>query len=85
MSASDTLAARVDRACTDRTEAALLAGRVGEEFAGVVLRREPGEVFLADPPVLARCEGALEPGRTARVRLVEADPVTGRVRFALPN
>ncbi|GAA4683010.1 RNB domain-containing ribonuclease [Pseudonocardia yuanmonensis] len=85
MSASDTLAARVDRACTDRTEAALLAGRVGEEFEVVVLRREPGEVFLADPPVLARCEGVGEPGATVRARLVEADPATGRVRFGLPG
>lgn len=83
MSASDTLAARVDRACTDRTEAALLADRVGEEFVAVALRREPGEVFLTDPPVLARCEGEPEPGATVRARLVEADPATGRVRFAL--
>ncbi|MFR9802534.1 RNB domain-containing ribonuclease [Pseudonocardia sp. RS010] len=85
MSASDTLAARVDRACTDRTEAAVLAGRVGEEFEVVALRREPGEVFLADPPVLARCAGALRPGAVVRARLVEADPATGRVRFALPD
>jgi exoribonuclease R len=85
MNASDTLAARVDRACTDRTEAAVLAARVGEEFEVVVLRREPGEVFLADPPVLAKCDGAPEPGATARARLVEADPATGRVRFALAD
>ncbi|MCE3551897.1 RNB domain-containing ribonuclease [Pseudonocardia sp. RS11V-5] len=85
MSASDTQAARVDRACTDRTEAAVLAGRVGEELEVVVLRREPGEVFLADPPVLAKCDGALAPGTLARARLVEADPATGRVRFALPD
>jgi hypothetical protein len=43
---------------------------------------EPGEVFLADPPVLARCTGELQAGRTARVRLVAADPATGRIGFA---
>ncbi|MCE0767548.1 RNB domain-containing ribonuclease [Pseudonocardia kujensis] len=85
MSASDTLAARVDRACTDRTEAAVLADRVGEEFEVVVLRREPAEVFLADPPVLAKCDGRPRPGTLARARLVEADPTSGRVRFALPD
>jgi exoribonuclease R len=86
MAGSDAVAGKVTRACIDRTEAALLAGRVGEEFDVVVLRGggpdEPGEVFLADPPVLARCTGALQAGRTARVRLVAADPATGRIGFA---
>ena len=87
MAASDALAGRVDRACVDRTEAALLAGRVGDIFEVVVLRPAPpdgppGEVYLADPPVLARCEGPLEAGVAATVRLVEADPATGRISFA---
>jgi exoribonuclease R len=85
MAASDSVAGKVTRACIDRTEAALLAGRIGAEFDVVVLRRsapdEPGEVFLAEPPVLARCTGTLRAGRTARVRLVEADPATGRIGF----
>jgi exoribonuclease R len=86
MIASDTLAGRVGRACVDRTEAALLADRVGEEFDVVVLREsgpggEPGEVFLEDPPVLARCTGAVRAGSSARVRLTEADPATGRIAF----
>jgi exoribonuclease R len=85
MAASDALAGKVGRACVDRTEAALLAGRVGERFDAVVLRPsgpgEPGEVFLAAPPVLARCTGTLSAGRTAQVRLVEADPATGRIAF----
>ncbi|GAA1849453.1 RNB domain-containing ribonuclease [Pseudonocardia ailaonensis] len=85
MSASDSVAGSVDRACLDRTEAAVLAGRVGEEFEVAVLRAEPGEIFLADPPVLARCDGDLKAGTTARVRLTEADPATGKVRFALPG
>jgi len=86
MAASDVLAAKVGRACVDRTEAALLADRIGQEFEVVVLRGsgpggEPGEVFLADPPVLARCTGIPRAGRSARVRLAEADPATGRIAF----
>lgn len=87
MAASDSTAAKVDRACVDRTEAALLAGRIGEEFRVIVLRPSEadggaGEVFLADPPVLARCDGPLEAGVAATVRLVEADPATGRIAFS---
>ena len=87
MSASDATASAVDRACVDRTEAALLAGRIGERFEVVVLRPaaadgDAGEVFLADPPVLARCRGPIEAGAQAVVTLVEADPATGRIAFA---
>ncbi|GAA3227455.1 RNB domain-containing ribonuclease [Pseudonocardia petroleophila] len=86
MGASDATAAAVDRACVDRTEAALLAGRIGEEFAVIVLRPSTedaaGEVYLVDPPVLARCEGPLPAGVTASVRLTEADPATGRITFS---
>ena len=41
----------------------------------------PGEVYVHAPPVLARCTGTLRPGEAARVRLVTADPATGRVAF----
>jgi exoribonuclease R len=86
METSDSVAGAVARACVDRTEAALLAGRVGAAFDAVVLRvgREGalGEVYLPDPAVLARCTGPLRLGETARVRLVEADPATGRITFA---
>jgi hypothetical protein len=85
MAASDAVAGAVARACVDRTEAALLADRVGAQFDVVVLRAStdtaPGEVYLHEPPVLARCTGALRLGETARVRLVEADPTTGRIAF----
>jgi exoribonuclease R len=86
MAASDAVAGKVDRACVDRTEAMLLAGRVGEEFEVVVLRPngpegEPGEVYLQEPPVLARCGGTLTAGGMVRVRLVEADRATGRIAF----
>jgi exoribonuclease R len=86
MAASDAVAGAVSRAGVDRTEAALLAGRVGTDFDAVVLRASTdngaGEVYLLDPPVLARCTGPLRLGETARVRLVEADPATGRIAFA---
>ncbi|MBC8092970.1 MAG: RNB domain-containing ribonuclease, partial [Pseudonocardia sp.] len=41
-----------------------------------------GEVYLADPPVLARCTGPLAAGANVTVRLTEADPATGRISFA---
>jgi len=86
MSASDSLAGRVARACLDRTEAARLAGRVGETFEVIVLRAagpegEPGEVYLPDPAVIARCAGAPKAGVTVAVTLTAADPSTGRVLF----
>jgi exoribonuclease R len=86
MAESDALAGKVERACVDRTEAALLASRVGTEFDAVVLRGsgpegEPGEVFVAEPPVLARSTGVPRAGEVVRVRLVDADPATGRIGF----
>ena len=85
MSESDALAGKVDRACVDRTEAAMLAPRIGAEFDAVVLRAsgadEHGEVFVAEPPVLARANDVPRAGEVVRVRLVEADPATGRIVF----
>jgi len=86
MAESDALAGKVARACVDRAEAALLATRVGAEFDAVVLRAsgpdgEPGEVFVAEPPVLARGTGVPRAGAVVRVRLEEADPATGRIAF----
>jgi hypothetical protein len=50
----------------------------------VVLRADgdAGEVYVPDPPVLARCTGDLTAGAAVRVRLTEADPGTGRIEFA---
>ena len=80
-----------DRACVDRTEAALLGRPGGRRAArswccGRAGRSgEPGEVYLPQPPVLARCTGQLPAGETVRVRLTEADPATGRIEFAAPH
>ena len=68
----------------DGGRAARGPGRGGASTSSCCGRRPtaaPGEVYLHDPPVLARCTGALRLGETARVRLVEADPVTGRIAF----
>jgi len=86
MGSSDSLAGKVERACLDRTEAARLAGRIGDTFEVIVLRAsgpdgEPGEAYLPDPAVIAKCADAPTAGVTVPVRLTEADPATGRVLF----
>ncbi|HEX3646836.1 MAG TPA: RNB domain-containing ribonuclease [Pseudonocardiaceae bacterium] len=84
MAASDAQASRVDRACLAQVEAWVLADRVGEMFPAVVLHAEArnGEVFVAEPPVLAKCAGdELPEGERIMVRLVEADVERRRVAF----
>ncbi len=87
MGVSDRTAAQVERACLQQAEAWALAGRVGEVFEATVLRAgtgdEPvGEVFVADPPVLARCTGlGASEGFRLSVRLVEADVAHRTVSF----
>ena len=87
MGTSDRLATQVERACIAQAQAWALRDRVGEEFPATVLRVGPGEdgeVFVADPPVIARCVGEeWGEGRRVRVRLVEADPVRREVSFAV--
>ncbi|MET0233406.1 MAG: RNB domain-containing ribonuclease [Kibdelosporangium sp.] len=84
MGASDSLASKVDRACLDQAEAWVLAGQVGREFDAVVLRAEAAaaEVFLTEPPVIAKCAGGnLPEGGRIRVRLLDADTVKRKVSF----
>lgn len=84
MSVSDSLAAKVERACLDQVEAWVLADSVGDVFDAVVLRSEAnsGEIFVAEPPVMAKCGGAgLPEGEQIRVRLVEADTARRKVSF----
>ncbi len=70
----------VDRACTDLVEAAVLAPMVGEVMDAVALSE--GSVQLADPAVVARCDGdPLPAGEAVRVRLTEADLDARTVRF----
>ncbi|GAA3870628.1 RNB domain-containing ribonuclease [Saccharothrix violaceirubra] len=84
MGASDSVAAKVDRACVDQVEAWVLADRIGQEFDAVVLRAEKNgaDVFVADPPVVGRCVGRdLPEGGRVRVRLTVADPVRRKIGF----
>lgn len=85
MGASDRIASQVERACVSQAQSWALQDRVGEVFSATVLRSgsaEEGEVFLADPPVIARCAGSgLGEGQRVRVRLVTADPVHRDVGF----
>ncbi|MHA6798963.1 RNB domain-containing ribonuclease [Bounagaea algeriensis] len=87
MGSSDRVATRVERACIAQAQAWSLAGRVGDDFPATVLRApngEAGEVFVADPPVIARCTGAgLSEGQHVRVRLAAADPAERDVAFEL--
>ena len=83
-------AGRYENAVLDLAEAAALAPRVGETFEGAIVeveQKDPrqGEVMLRDPAILARVEAgsALPLGEQVRVRLVEADPVSRRIRFQL--
>lgn len=90
MQASAHRASRFERAVLDLVEATALREHVGEEFDAMVVEvdrkdRRQGEVVLRAPAVEASVESAsdLPLGSDVRVRLVEADPATRRVRFAL--
>jgi exoribonuclease R len=87
MSASGRRAGAVERACVDLVEAFLLRERVGQAFDAMVIdvdgRGEGGQVQLADPAVIARCDGRLPLGERVSVRLTQADPSTREVRFTL--
>lgn len=67
--------ARVDRACIEAVEAAVLAPYLGREFDAVAL--DDDTVQLHDPAVVARCDGELEPGRRVTVRLTSAELAHG--------
>jgi exoribonuclease R len=86
MAAATRRAGEFERAVVDLTEAVLLAERIGEEFDAAVVdvsgEGKSGTVALDDPPVWAKCAGpGLRAGERLRVRLLEADPTTRRVRF----
>ncbi|MFD2471298.1 RNB domain-containing ribonuclease [Amycolatopsis silviterrae] len=84
MSASDSLAARVERACIDQVEAWVLAEQVGHEFTAVVLRADEtrAEILVENPPVMAKCSGEKFPeGERIAVRLTEVDVEQRKVSF----
>lgn len=83
MAASDAVASRLERGAISALEAAVLSGRVGEEFEGTVIsvRADGGVLQLTDPAVTARCEGSLVAGVTVRATLITADIASGTVLF----
>lgn len=87
MAASSSLAGQVDSRALNVVEAAVLAGRVGEEFEATVLSTATGygTIQLVEPPVVARCNGELEPGATIRATLETAEVATGTVLFSVPG
>jgi exoribonuclease R len=95
MQSSGHRSSSAERAAVDLAEAVTLSGRVGEEFDAVVIDADgrnhnhnnhgsdspSGTVALDEPPVRARCRGALPLGERIRVRLVTADPQRRAVAF----
>lgn len=85
MNKSAARAAQVERAVVDLAEAAMLAGREGEDFAAVVtdLTEQGARFQLCELPVVARTQAhRVAPGTPIRVRLERADPARREVRFA---
>ena len=88
--ASASKAHAYERAVLDLVEAGILAPRVGEEFAGVVVDvddQDPrrGVVVLQEPAVEARVvsAGPLPLGTDVRIRLTVADVATRKVELEL--
>ncbi len=80
MTAADRVSDALERACADAVSEFLLAGRVGEQFGGIVVQidadRHRATVLLDDPPVRARCgpDHLVEGSRvTVRLTAVNAD------------
>ena len=77
----------LDRAILDMIEAALLSGRVGDTFHGLVTsiddRNERVRVQLLDPAVVAYAAGDARLGDEVLVRLNKADVESRKVEFEL--
>jgi len=88
MGRSNALAGRLDAASIDRVEAAVLHGREGRTFRGVVLGARNGgmRVQLDGPLVTVVVDGLdAEPGSTVQVVLRRADIATGEIVLAPPG
>ncbi len=86
MARTDALARRVERACTDAVEAAVLQHRVGERFRAVVVDETRGGdlvVQVVDPAVTALAEGDATLGSEVTVELTVADVERHTVRFSV--
>lgn len=90
MQASGHRARQYEKAVLDLAEAAVLAPRVGETFAGAIVEVAAGDprkgvVMVRDPAIEAGLSGsvALPLGKDVEVKLVEADPNKRVTRFEL--
>ena len=84
MARADALSGQVERAVIDLAEAAMLAGREGEQFEAVVtdVDERGTRMQLCDLPVVTRIVAhKVAPGDLMRVTLVAADPVARKVEF----
>jgi exoribonuclease R len=75
---------QIERAVVDLAEAAVLAGREGEDFEAVVtdLGETGARIQLCDLPVVARTVARrVQPGDRIVVRLESADPVRRQISF----
>jgi exoribonuclease R len=69
---------KVDRACIDAVEAAVLEPHLGENFVAVGL--DGDTIQLAEPAVVARCTGDIPVGKRLQATLIHADIQDG-VKF----
>ncbi len=86
MAAATRRTSGVERACVDLVEAFLLRDHIGETFDAVVVdvaeNGKGGQIQIADPAVIARCDGADLPlGQRISARLLRADTTTREIRF----
>lgn len=88
MKRTSQLAATVDRAVLDLTEATVLSPWVGHNFTATILNSNPernsSRIFITDPPVLSSCQGAPPVGTETKVTLTDADPASRHLAFAWP-
>lgn len=84
MKVSDRRASAIDRACLDAVEAAVLAPMVGQVVPATVVENRGNKGLLiqvAEPAVLARCDGDVQAGQAIRAEVVEANLSAHSVRF----
>jgi exoribonuclease R len=86
MNRAEAKAGQVDSAVLELAEAVVLAGRVGETFAGTVtdIDQRGARIQLADPAVITRVPAnGLAIGAAVVLRLDEVDPARRLTRFSI--
>jgi exoribonuclease R len=90
MAAAERRAKKYERAIIDLLEVHLLAGRVGQTFAGTVIEvdrgNQQGTVMISEPAVEGRVTGErLRLGQEVLVRLISASYAKGQVAFEIAS